>query len=54
MYKDKTIAHNLKATKQQILDDLNGVMAALQRKMMKELLTHLNELNVYIKIWMMK
>ena len=40
MYKQKVIAHNLKATKEQIIDDLNGVMSPLQRRMMKELLIH--------------
>ena len=40
MYKQKIIAHNLKATKEQIVDDLNGVMSPLQRRMMKELLVH--------------
>ena len=49
MYEQKIIAHNLKATKEQIIDDLNGVMSPLQRRMMKELLNHLNELNVHIK-----
>ncbi len=45
MYEQKVIAHNLKATKEQIIDDLNGVMSPLQRRMMKELLAHLDELN---------
>ena len=49
MYKQKVIAHNLKATKEQIIDDLNGVMSPLQRRMMKELLIHLDELNTHIK-----
>lgn len=43
MYEQKIIAHNLKATKEQIIDDLNGVMSPLQRRMMKELLAHLDE-----------
>lgn len=38
MYGQKVIAHNLKASKGQIIDDLNGVMSPLQRRMMKELL----------------
>ena len=33
MYEQKVIAHNLKATKEQIIDDLNGVMTPLQRRM---------------------
>lgn len=49
MYEQKVIAHNLKATKTQIIDDLNGVMSPLQRRMMKELLAHLDELNEHIK-----
>lgn len=49
MYDKKIITHNLKATKEQIIDDLNGVMSPLQRRMMKELLAHLDELNVHIK-----
>ena len=47
MYKQKIIAHNLKASKEQLIDDLNGVMTPLQRRMMKELLSHLDELNVH-------
>lgn len=43
------IAPNLKATKEQILDDLNGVMSPLQRQMMKELLSHVDELDTHIK-----
>ncbi len=38
MYEKKIIAHNLKADKEQIINDLNGVMSPLQRRMMKELL----------------
>ena len=49
MYSKKVIAHNLKASKEQIIDDLNGVMSPLQRRMMKELLVHLDELNAHIK-----
>jgi len=49
MYEQNVIAHNLKASKEQIIDDLNGVMTPLQRRMMKELLSHLDELNVHIK-----
>ena len=49
MYENKEIAHNLKASKEQIIDDLNGVMTPLQSRMMKELLAHLDELNAHIK-----
>jgi len=48
MYGNKIIAHNLKATKEQIIDDLNGIMSPLQRKMMRTLLKHLDELNSHI------
>lgn len=48
LYKQKAIAHNLKATREQIIDDLNGVMSPLQRKMMRILLDHLDELNAHI------
>ena len=49
MYEKKIIAHNLKASKEQIIDDLNGIMTPLQSRMMKELLIHLDELNAHIK-----
>lgn len=49
LYKKKVIAHNLKATKEQIIDDLNGVISDLQKKMMTLLLRHLDELNAIIK-----
>ena len=49
MYENKVIAHNLKASKEQTIDDLNGFMTPLQRRMMKELLSHLDELNVHIR-----
>ena len=49
LYQQKVIAHNLKATKEQIIDDLNGVMSDLQRKMMRILLNHLDELNAHIR-----
>ena len=49
MYKNRKIAHNLKASKEQIIDDLNGIMSPLQRKMMGILLNHLDELNRHIK-----
>ena len=49
LYEKNVIAHNLKATKEQIIDDLNGVMSELQRKMMRILLNHLDELNAHIR-----
>ena len=49
LYKQKVIAHNLKATKEQVIDDLNGVMSDLQKRMMRVLLNHVDELNTHIK-----
>ena len=49
MKEQKIIAHNLRASFDQIADDLNGVMSALQKKMMRELLEHIDELNEHIK-----
>lgn len=49
MYEKKIISHNLKATKQQIVDDLNGVMSPLQRWMMGKVLRRLDELNIHVK-----
>ena len=46
MYEQKQISHSLKAPKSQILDDLNGIMT---RRVMKELLKHLDELNEHIR-----
>ena len=49
MYSRNVIAHNLKASKEQIIDDLNGVISPLQRKMMRELLVHVDELDAHIR-----
>jgi len=49
MRREKKISDRLKASKEEILDDLNGVMSSLQRNMMRVLLTHLDELNRHIK-----
>lgn len=49
LYQKKVIAHNLKAAREQIIDDLNGVMSGLQKKMMRILLNHLDELNAHIR-----
>lgn len=49
MRKEKAISGRLKASKEEILEDLNGVMSQLQRKMMRVLLTHVDELNRHIK-----
>ena len=49
MLANKEIASNLKASKEQIIDDLNGVLSSIQRRVMKELLSHLDELNEHIR-----
>jgi len=49
MLANKEIAHNLKVSKEQIIDDLNGVLSPIQRRVMKELLSHLDELNEHIR-----
>lgn len=49
LYEKKVIAHNLKASKEQNIDDLNGIMSDVQRKMLRLLLKHLDELNAIIK-----
>ncbi len=49
MRRDKLIAANLKATDEQLVDDLNGVLSALQKKMMRTMLTHIDELAKHIK-----
>lgn len=48
MYHKKVISHNLKATKERSLDEQKGFMSPLQRKMMRELLCHVDELNTHI------
>ncbi len=45
----KIAAGRLKASKKQILDDLNGVMSPLQQRMMRVMLSHIDELNEHIK-----
>ena len=49
MLANKEIASNLKASKEQIIDDLNGILSPIQRRVMKELLSHLDELNEHIR-----
>lgn len=48
MREKKLVAANLRATDAQLADDLNGVMTPLQRKMMKVLRSHIDELNQHI------
>ena len=55
MYKQKIIAHNLKASKEQLIDDLNGVATPLQRRMMKEPLCPIWMNSMFIStIWKMR
>ena len=49
MLANKEISCNLKSSKEQIIDDLNGVLSPIQRRVMKELLAHLYELNEHIR-----
>ena len=48
MKENKQLASNLKATPEQLAEDLNGVLSKLQRQMMKELLRHIDELDKHI------
>lgn len=49
MRRDKLIAANLKASDEQLVDDLNGVLSALQKKIMRTMLMHIDELAKHIK-----
>ena len=49
MRREKLIANNLKATDAQLADDLNGVLSPLQKKMMRTMLSHIDELVRYIR-----
>ena len=49
MQERKEISGNLKADKAQLADDLNGVMTPLQRKLIKEVLTQIDELEEHIR-----
>lgn len=49
MRRDKLIAANLKATDKQLVDDLNGVLSELQKKMMRTMLAHIDQLAKHIK-----
>lgn len=48
MRRDKLLANNLKATDEQLADDLNGVLTPIQRKMLGVLLKHIDELAEHI------
>ena len=49
MRREKLVANNLKATDEQLADDLNGVLSPLQKKMLRTMLTHIDELTKHIK-----
>ena len=48
MKENKQLANNLKATPEQLADDLNGVLSKWQRQMTKELFRHIDELDKHI------
>ncbi len=49
MRREKLLAANLKATDEQLVDDLNGVLTQLQRQMLRVMLAHIDELSKHIK-----
>ena len=49
MKKDKLIAHNLKTPFSQLAQDLNGFITPVQYRMMRELLSHIDELDIHIQ-----
>lgn len=49
MRREKLIANNLKASDEQLVDDLNGILTPLQRQMMRVMLKHIDELAAHIK-----
>lgn len=49
MRREKLIASNLKASDKQLVDDLNGILSPLQKKMVKTMLSHIDELTKHIK-----
>ncbi len=49
MRREKLLAANLKATDEQLVDDLNGVLTQLQRKMLQVMLEHIDELSKHIR-----
>lgn len=49
MVSEKKVSNRLKAPKQKIVDDMNGVLTALQCKMIRELLKHIDELEKHIR-----
>ena len=49
MKKDKLIAHNLKTPFSQLAQDLNGFITPVQYRMVRELLSHIDELDIHIQ-----
>jgi len=49
MRREKLIAYNLKASDEQLVDDLNGILSPLQKKIVKTMLAHIDELAKHIK-----
>lgn len=49
MTREGLISRNLKATKEQLIDDLNGILSPIQCRMLKELLKHVDELEEHIR-----
>lgn len=49
MFEEKKLSHKLKASPEQLSDDLNGIISPLQKRMMKEVLSHIDELDMHIK-----
>ena len=49
MRSNHQIAHNLKATDEQLVDDLNGFLTPLQKRILNEILIHIDELCQHIK-----
>lgn len=49
MKKDKLIAHNLKTPFPQLAEDLNGFITPVQYRMMREPLSHIDELDIHIQ-----
>lgn len=45
----KEISYHFTASPEQLVEDLNGVLSPIQKRMIKELLKHLDELNEHIK-----
>ena len=49
MVSEKKVSNRLKAPRQKIVDDMDGVLTALQCKMIREVLKHIDELEQHIR-----